>query len=122
VSSLGEAGLGVFYWEPAWLPVGAADDVAANQALWEEFGSGWATSFAAEYDPADAGEHYGGSAWDNQALFDAQGNPLPSLRVFQYARTGATAPLAVMDVEEPRLSLQVGLPVDLPATLAVRYN
>ncbi len=63
-------GLGVFYWEPAWVPVNhydwqAADAdsvLAKNKAAWEEFGSGWASSYAAEYDPGDAGKYYGGSA------------------------------------------------------------
>ena len=63
------AGIGVFYWEPAWLPVGPPDELEANKVLWERDGSGWASSFAGEYDPEDAGEWYGGSAWENQALF-----------------------------------------------------
>lgn len=84
-------GIGVYYWEPAWLPVGPPSDVAANKVLWERDGSGWATSHAGEYDPRDAGQWYGGSAWDNQALFDYAGNPLESLNVFSYARTGTIA-------------------------------
>ncbi|MET1138458.1 arabinogalactan endo-1,4-beta-galactosidase, partial [Bacillus subtilis] len=47
-----------------------------------------ATSYAAEYDPEDAGKWFGGSAVDNQALFDFKGRPLPSLHVFQYVDTG----------------------------------
>ena len=43
-------GLGVFYWEPAWIPVA---------------GAGWRS-----------GE---GNAWENQALFDFKGNALGSL-------------------------------------------
>ena len=43
-------GLGVFYWEPAWIPVE---------------GAGWRS-----------GE---GNAWENQALFDFEGNALDSL-------------------------------------------
>ena len=49
-----EAGaLGVFYWEGTWIPVGDAD--ADNTALWEKYGSGWASSYSADYDPDDAG-------------------------------------------------------------------
>ena len=49
-----EAGVeGVFYWEGTWIPVGSAD--ADNSALWEKYGSGWASSYSAEYDPDDAG-------------------------------------------------------------------
>ncbi len=77
-------GIGVFYWEGAWIPVGPAD--ADNSAIWEKYGSGWASSYASDYDPEDAGLYYGGSSWDNQALFDFEGHPLDSLKVFKYMR------------------------------------
>ena len=82
-----EAGaLGVFYWEGVWIPVGEA--TADNSPLWEEFGSGWASSYAAEYDPEDAGLYYGGCSWDNQAMFDFKGYPLASLKVFRQLKYG----------------------------------
>lgn len=46
-------GLGVFYWEPAWLGIR---------------GAGWTLG--------------AGNAWENQAMFDFQGNALDSLYVF----------------------------------------
>ncbi len=119
---LDAGGIGVFYWEPAWLPVGPPEQVEANRVLWERDGSGWATSFAAVYDPVDAGEHYGGSAWDNQALFDFEGHPLASLRIFEHVRAGATAPLAVERVFAPALTVQVGAAIALPATVTVEHN
>ncbi len=88
-SNVGDKGLGVFYWEPAWIPVGTS--YATNLPLWEEHGSGWASSYSSEYDPEDAGKWYGGSAVDNQALFDFKGNPLDSLNVFKYIYTGSVA-------------------------------
>ncbi len=91
VSSVGEGGLGVFYWEPAWLPVGSASDIESNKKIWEAYGSGWASSYSAEYDPDDAGKWYGGSPIENQALFDFEGNPLESLLVFAYAGVGIGA-------------------------------
>lgn len=86
-----EGGLGVFYWEPAWIPVNVWTENAGNanqiyqmnKAAWEKYGCGWASSFSKEYDPKDAGVWYGGSSWDNQAMFDFEGNPLESLKVFQ---------------------------------------
>jgi arabinogalactan endo-1,4-beta-galactosidase len=84
VSEVG--GIGVFYWEGAWIPVGPAD--ADNSAIWEKYGSGWASSYASDYDPEDAGLYYGGSSWDNQALFDFEGHPLDSLNIFKYMRNG----------------------------------
>ena len=118
---VGEAGIGVFYWEPAWLPVGPPEDVESNKLLWEEFGSGWASSFAGEYS-ADAGQYYGGSAWDNQAMFDFEGNPLESLRVFDYVRTGSVAPREVDEVASPKVSVVDGEPIELPATVTVSYT
>ena len=78
-------GIGVVYWEGAWISVGGAS-WKDNSALWEKYGSGWASSYAAEYDPSDAGRWYGGCAVDNQALFAPDGTPLPSLRAFFQAR------------------------------------
>ncbi|MBQ8032139.1 MAG: glycosyl hydrolase 53 family protein, partial [Butyrivibrio sp.] len=75
-------GIGIFYWEGAWIPVGTAN--ADNSPIWEQYGSGWASSYASEYDPEDAGKYYGGSSWDNQAFFDFEGHPLESLKVFNY--------------------------------------
>ena len=122
VADVGEAGIGVFYWEPAWLPVGPPEDAVANRELWERYGSGWATSFAASYDPADAGVNYGGSGWDNQSFFAPDGTALESLRIFEYVRRGATAPLAISQVDGPQLQVQVGATVELPPTVTVHYN
>ena len=81
------AGIGVCYWEGAWITVGQ-DSREENREKWETFGSGWASSHASVYDPDDAGKYYGGSSWDNQALFDFEGHPLDSLNVFKYMRNG----------------------------------
>ena len=105
----GGKGLGVFYWEGAWVTVGdvtgksGAEYTAQwqqNSELWERYGCGWASSFSAEYEPDDAGRYYGGSAVDNQAFFDAQGRALPSLRVFKNVLTGSvTADVLLGDVD-----------------------
>ena len=79
-------GVGMFYWEGTWIPVGPASQ--DNSSIWEEYGSGWASSFASDYDPEDAGVYYGGCSWDNQAMFDFEGHPLESLKVFSYMRNG----------------------------------
>ena len=82
-------GIGVCYWEGTWISVGGPS-WEANRVKWEKYGSGWASSFAAEYDPKDAGQYHGGCAVDNQAMFDANGHPLPSLRIFNLVRYGNT--------------------------------
>ena len=116
-----EAGvMGIFYWEGAWIPVGS--DAAANAPIWEKYGSGWASSYAADYDPDDAGLYYGGCSWDNQAMFDFTGHPLASLNVFKYLKYGATAPLAIDSIPDVYLSADVGSDVTLPAQVDVIYN
>ncbi|WP_411721029.1 glycosyl hydrolase 53 family protein, partial [Mycetocola sp.] len=122
VAAVGDAGIGVFYWEPAWLPVGPPSELEANRALWERDGSGWATSAASDYDPMHVGEFYGGSAWDNQSLFAWDGTPLESLRTFQYVYTGAVAPREIVSVEQVALTVTEGSPVELPETVTVTYN
>lgn len=124
--------LGVFYWEPAWITVGntlgltgdALDaQVKANQKIWEEYGSGWASSYAAEYDPKDAGEWYGGSAMDNEGMFGPDGRPLESLRVWSYVYTGAvTDKVSVESIPAPELTLEMDGEAALPRTVGVLYS
>lgn len=61
----GGKGKGFFYWEPAWIPVP---------------GSGWATPASLKYmnDPGPCGNE-----WANQALFDYEGNALPTLSLIR---------------------------------------
>lgn len=120
VSEVGEAGIGVFYWEPAWLPVGT--ELETNRAIWEQYGSGWASSYAGEYDPEDAGQWYGGSAVDNQALFDFTGHPLSSLNVFRYVKTGAVTERKIQSWENPEITIEVGEVLTMPQTIEVCYN
>ena len=121
VQAVGEKALGVFYWEPAWLPV-PGKGKEAQSALWEEFGSGWAASFAGSYDPNDAGLYYGGSSWDNQALFNFSGKALPTLRIFEYIRTGATATRRVDSYENPQTLCYIDDGVVLPERVNALYN
>lgn len=133
IKNVGDAGIGVFYWEPAWIPVtvydkdadNAEEVLVANKVAWETYGSGWAASYAAEYDAEDAGKWYGGSAVDNQALFDETGKPLASLNVFKYVNTGATTTLRV-DSAVNADDIEVGYGDDiaekLPDTVTVNYN
>jgi arabinogalactan endo-1,4-beta-galactosidase len=113
--------LGVFYWEGAWIPVGSSFD--SNHTLWEENGSGWASSYSADYDPKDAGLYYGGSSWDNQAFFDFDGNVLPSLNVFKYVNYGAVGTqLEVLGVKDVSLEVGLGEELALPDTVEAVYN
>ncbi len=114
-------GLGVFYWEGAWISAGGAN-WEENHALWEQNGSGWASSYAAEYDPKDAGKYYGGSACDNQAMFDPSGHALPSLQVFELMRTGQEVPLAPDAIADTNLMFDLSADIALPDTVSAIMN
>ena len=116
-----EGGVGVFYWEIGWIPVPGAD-WADRSAKWEQFGSGWASSYAGEYDPNDAGKYYGGSACDNQALFDFQGNPLESLKTFALLRTGSDAPVQADALDSAVVTVRVGESFELPKTVPAIFT
>jgi len=129
VASLGDAALGVFYWEPGWIPVPVSSHAVSPEATWEERsalwerdGSGWASSFATEYDPGDAGVWFGGSACDNQALFDADGYPLESLKVFGYCYTGSTTERRLDEVSDAYISVRLTNPINLPDRVIATYN
>ena len=110
------AGIGICYWEGAWITVGT-DSREENREKWEKYGSGWASSYAAVYDPNDAGKYYGGSAVDNQAFFDAQGHPLESLKVFRLIRTGNEIAPVPDALEEPEVFCDLNMPLQLPETV-----
>ena len=109
-------GIGVFYWEGAWITAGGGS-WEENHALWEKYGSGWASSYAGAYDPDDAGKYYGGSACDNQAMFDAGGHALESLKVFRLIREGNEIPLTADALDETLLTFDLKETVTLPETV-----
>ena len=110
------AGIGVVYWEGTWISVGQ-NSWEENHALWEQYGSGWASSYAAPYDPYDAGKYYGGCAVDNQALFDATGHPLESLKVFNLMQTGNEIPVMADALEDITLICDLNAELVLPDTI-----
>jgi len=89
-------GLGVFYWEPEWIPVN---------------GAGW----AAEQ----------GNAWENLAMFDFEGNALPSLNVFNAVRLvngSATVPPQVVEVNPVEVFVPLSEKPELPETVKVIFS
>lgn len=121
VADVGEAGIGMFYWEPAWVPV-VEKEGETKAMLWEKNGSGWASRFSGEYDPDDAGKWYGGSAWDNQAMFDFNGKMLPSLNVFKYVDTGAYTQVRLEELENESVTFDYGEAIVLPDMVTALYN
>lgn len=85
-------GIGIFYWEPDWIPMA---------------GAGWRTG--------------DGESWENQALFDFHGKALPSLKVFKLVASNTEVPdLTLVSAEEVKVKLAAGTKLELPkSTLAV---
>jgi arabinogalactan endo-1,4-beta-galactosidase len=85
-------GIGIFYWEPDWIPIA---------------GAGWRTG--------------DGEVWENQALFDFHGKALPSLKVFKLVASNKEVPdLSLVSVEDVKAKLAAGTKLELPkSTLAV---
>ncbi|MCK9171127.1 MAG: glycosyl hydrolase 53 family protein [Treponema sp.] len=100
-----KGGIGVFYWEPDWIPVK---------------GAGWKT-----------GE---GNNWENQAMFDYTGHALPSLDVFNliYGKgsmknwAGGSADnastFAPYSAERVQVKTQPGTMPGLPARIKIVYE
>lgn len=108
--------IGVCYWEGTWISVGT-ESWEANHEKWEKYGSGWASSYAAGYDPNDAGKYYGGCAVDNQAFFDADGRALESLKVWALVKTGNEIEVVPDAVEDVNLMIDLAGEIELPETV-----
>lgn len=84
-------GLGIFYWEGAWIPVKAGwTNWKYNKEMADKYGTGWASQGAVGYFPNwkmyyNGQPAWGGDSWDNQTLFDTKGYPLDSLRFYKDA-------------------------------------
>ncbi len=109
-------GIGVFYWEGTWISVGG-EDYETNRALWEKHGSGWASSYAAEYDPDDSGQWYGGCSVENQAFFDEEGRVTEALKVFALVREGNVVENKADAIEDLNLIFDLNGDVVLPDTV-----
>lgn len=81
-----QRGLGVMYWEPAWLPV---------------VGAGW----------AEAGTL---ATWSNQALFTYSGKALPSINVFKDVRSSTPQEIHIIGLKSDtvQINLNIVSPVD----------
>nr|WP_318710696.1 glycosyl hydrolase 53 family protein [uncultured Treponema sp.] len=129
VAKVRGAGIGVFYWEPAWIPpqhydiTKIASDLvfAYNSNCWLKNGSGWATFSAHGYDK-DVKSKVNGGKWDNQAFFDFDGNVLDSINVWNYAKYGSVGKRKVVRVNEPTVKFERNGKNKLPEKVKVIYN
>lgn len=113
-------GIGVFYWEGAWISVG--DNYEENLSKWEQYGSGWASSYSYIYDPEDAGKYYGGSAVDNQAFFYENGKALESLKVWSLCENGNEVARKADAIEDTNLIFDLNGEISFPTKVKAVMN
>lgn len=109
-------GRGVFWWEPAWLPVDGSTWATATGQFYNEHGR----------DPKanESVEGLGGpSAWSNQGWFSYTGKALPSASTYKHIVKGdKTATEEVIGIRTPEIDVNVNLinsKVNLPSTALV---
>lgn len=92
-----QKGLGIFYWEPDWIPVKGAE---------------WSSK---------PGE---GNGWENQAMFDFNGNALPSLDVFNRvsASNGENFTATATQIHPAQVNVTVGGTLVLPSKVMVEFT
>ncbi len=105
--------IGICYWEGTWISVGT-NSYEENAEKWEKYGAGWASKYAAKYDPKDAGKYYGGCAVENQAMFDAYGKPLESLKIFNLVRYGNEIETQADALEDVTVLVDLAGTIELP--------
>lgn len=99
-----QKGLGVFYWEPGWLPVAKAS---------------WANAVSGRT------ETDGKATWSNQALFSYTGKALPSLQTFSLVKTSTSNLSEVAQKTRTNtinLTLNLAANEKMPTTYKVETN
>ena len=106
--------VGAFYWEPAQIAVKAGwNNWNYNKEMSNVYGTGWASKYAIGYAPEnvmyyEGKETWGGSTWDNVALFDDHGYPLQSLMMYRGFLTGYESAENTASTVTPKLSALYG--------------
>lgn len=106
--------VGAFYWEPAQIAVKAGwNNWNYNKEMSNVYGTGWASKYAIGYAPENVmyykgKETWGGSTWDNVALFDDHGYPLQSLMMYKGFLTGYESAENTASTVTPKLAALYG--------------
>ena len=134
-----KAGWGAFYWEAAWNGLvdvnGMSDEEKAEalkyeETLWNKYGCGWASKYAAEYDKQAPTEESGGAVIENQSFFDGEGKALKSLRAFaadydplsEAIKEDLTVENVTVETDEIVLDTDETLTTDLLGNAKVNYT
>ena len=83
-----QKGTGIFYWEPAWLPVWGAGWISKYGAYYNETGQDWVGNLTEAELDSRYDQWYCRTSWANQALFDYEGHVLPSASAYRHIAAG----------------------------------
>jgi arabinogalactan endo-1,4-beta-galactosidase len=84
-----QKGKGVFYWEPAWLPVQGAGWISKPGYYYNDHGTDWtSTSMSASDLDALYSDSGCKNSWANQAWFDYNGKVLGSCYTYRHIKAG----------------------------------
>jgi len=111
-------GLGIFYWEPGWLPIEGAGWATAEGQAWAEYGDGYSSTYVSKFSD-------GLATWSNQGLFSYTGKVLPSLATFKLMRgTQNTMEETVTRVRSSsiEITLNIAEHEQMPTTYSVETN
>ncbi len=99
-------GTGLFYWEPAWLPLQGSGWVSKEGAYYNDHGC----DASSEEDLSSYSDSYCYSSWANQALFDYTGKALPSYKTYKHIIDGdKTVEVANLEPKETSFSATYNL-------------
>ena len=123
-------GIGVVYWEGAWITASPKRDGESDvdhwtrlESIWSQYGSGWSSKYASEFDPEAPVNYSAGTVVDNQAFFDQYGHPIESLKVFGLVRTGNTdVPTYIDGAEKTTVKFNTNDTIVLPENVNVIRN
>ena len=117
----GQAGQGIFWWEPAWLPVQGSTWASKAGQYYNDTGRDGTEEEIAKYTDKSCLP-----SWCNQGWFSYTGKALPSASIYKHLQKGdRTATEVEVDIRDSELEVNVNLvdkAVKLPQTAAVVTN
>jgi len=112
----GQKGLGIFYWEPGWLPV-------SSEVMWA---SKYGQAYQYTGDDSQWSDYSDGlDTWANQGLFSYSGKALSSLQVFAKVKAGfneiSETSVSARHLEQ-KVAINVAAKETLPSLLPCETN
>ncbi len=119
-------GTGIFYWEPAWLPVNGSGWITKYGYYYNEHGTDWVSDGVTEDEVLSSYSNSSClSSWSNQALFDYSGKVLPSAYTYAHIQNRDKEAEEVLEslVEaSPTYTVDITNTWSLPTTVQISTN